>query len=125
MEDTAEAGEKEPSVNTTGTDGRRSCPGGGGEQRGVTPEHPTTPRELWGAERVRSGGVGLTPAVLRPEMSPATRHWPGLELVEPRWSGQPRPGGSADALQGEQPYGDPDSKPRFHKKHPVKAGRKF
>lgn len=125
MEDTAEAGEKEPSVNTTGTDGRRSCPGGGGEQRGVTPSIQQ-PRGSFGAPSGSgSGGVGLTPAVLRPEMSPATRHWPGLEPVEPRWSGQPRPGGSADALQGEQPYGDPDSKPRFHKKHPVKAGRKF
>lgn len=84
LEDTAEAGEKDPTVNTIGTDGKRSCPGSVGEQSRVTPEHPSNPEGALGAPRAsRSGRVGLTPPV-RPEWSPATRQWTGLRQREPR-----------------------------------------
>lgn len=86
MEDTAEAGEKDPTVNTIDTDGKRSCPGSVGEQRRVTPEHPSNPEGALGAPSgSRSGRVGLTPPV-RPEVAPATRHWTALEQRESRVS---------------------------------------
>lgn len=84
LEDTAEGGEKDPTVNTIGTDGKRSCPGSVGEQRRVTLEHPSNPEGALGAPSgSRSGGVGLTPLV-RPEWSPATRHWTRLKQQESR-----------------------------------------
>lgn len=132
LEDTAEAGEKDPTVNTMGTDGKRSCPGSVGEQRRVTPEHPSNPEGALRAPRgSRSGRVGLTPPV-RLEM--VSGHKPmdranatGPPRVQGGQGGeQPRPRRAEEtSCRASSLVGDPDKKLRFDKKYPVKADRKF
>lgn len=70
-------------MSTTGTDGERNYAGRVGEQRRVTPEHPSKPRGISGApSRVHEwrGRVYDQPrAWTRP---PDTRCWTGLEQQE-------------------------------------------
>lgn len=131
LEDTTVGGEKDPTVNTIGTDGKRSCPGSVGVQHRVTPEHPSTPEGALGAPSgSRSEGVGLTPPV-RPEMAPGhtpldRAKAPGVPRVQGGRDGEPRPrrGGETPGRAGSL-VGDPGKKLRFEKKYPVKAHRKF
>lgn len=126
LEDTAEGGEKDPTVNIIGTDGKRSCPSSVGEQRRVTPEHPSNPEGALGAPSgSRSGGVGLAPPV-RPEMVPG--HTPpdrakatGVSVDQGGRGGeQPRPRRARETRCGASSLvGDPDKKLHFKKKYPI------
>lgn len=107
-------GREGPTVNTIDTDGKRSFPGSVGEQRRVTPEHPSNPEgALEAPSRSRSGGVGLTPPV-RPEMLPGhtaldrakatgvprVQGGRGAEQPRPRRAGETRCRASSLVLSG-------------------------
>lgn len=123
LEDTAEGGEKDPTGNTIGTDGKRSCPSSVGEQRRVTPEHPSNPEGALGAPSgFRSGGVRLAPPV-RPEMVPG--HSPpdrakATGVSVDQGGEQPRPRRARETRCGASSLvGDPDKELYFNKKYPI------
>lgn len=73
--------EKDTIVSTAGTDGERNCAGSVGDQRRVTPEHPSNPgRGAWGRRAgSMSGAVGFT-------ISRAPGHGPRTRAAGPGWS---------------------------------------